>query len=362
MGCGIAYYLAKKGRKPLVVEATDIASGASGKAGGFLALDWCDTSPLKDLARASFALHAGLSAELDTDIGYRKVNTTAATNQKRTLSAMAKTQHGSSLPAWLDGRVAPGSSMGTVDTTAQVHPYLLTSAFMKRAIEQGAQFRKGTVQSCTVTDGRITGVVVDGDIIPADIVIIAMGPWTGLASQWFSIPEITSLKAHSIVLQPANPVTADAIFLAYESKDGTLDPEIYPRPDGTVYLCGVSATVNTPASSRDVVPTDGACETLVEIASSVSKCLAEAPVKIKQACLLPISPDDVPLIGAIPDVQGAFICSGHSCWGILNAPASALALAELVVDGAAKIVDLSPFSPARFNATNEKRGRRQPGH
>jgi hypothetical protein len=40
----------------------------------------------------------------------------------------------------------------------------------------------------------------------------------------------------------------------------------------------------------------------------------------------------------------------HTCWGILNAPASGLALAELIVDGAASSCDLAPFDPARLAA------------
>lgn len=42
------------------------------------------------------------------------------------------------------------------------------------------------------------------------------------------------------------------------------------------------------------------------------------------------------------------IATGHSCWGILNSPATGAALAELIVDGKASIVDLTPFDPARF--------------
>jgi len=58
-----------------VVERTGVACAASGKSGGFLALDWCDNSPLGPLARASFALHADLARELRADYGYRRMDT-----------------------------------------------------------------------------------------------------------------------------------------------------------------------------------------------------------------------------------------------------------------------------------------------
>jgi len=49
-------------------------------------------------------------------------------------------------------------------------------------------------------------------------------------------------------------------------------------------------------------------------------------------------------------VRGVFVATGHGPWGILNAPATGLAMAELVADGAAKLVDLRPFDPARLPA------------
>ena len=53
-----------------------MACAASGKSGGFLALDWCDGSPVGPLARASFALHAELARELGgVDYGYRRMDT-----------------------------------------------------------------------------------------------------------------------------------------------------------------------------------------------------------------------------------------------------------------------------------------------
>ena len=46
-------------------------------------------------------------------------------------------------------------------------------------------------------------------------------------------------------------------------------------------------------------------------------------------------------------MTGAYVATGHGPWGMLNAPATGLALAELIVDGRAQSVDLVPFDPAR---------------
>src|SRR5262249_54322191 len=75
MGASVASFLARRGATVTVTERTGVACAASGKSGGFLALDWCDGTPLGPLARASFALHAKLARELETDYGYRRMDT-----------------------------------------------------------------------------------------------------------------------------------------------------------------------------------------------------------------------------------------------------------------------------------------------
>ena len=60
--------------------------------------------------------------------------------------------------------------------------------------------------------------------------------------------------------------------------------------------------------------------------------------------------DGLPLLGPVPGVTNAFVATGHSVWGILNAPASGEAMADLIVDGATEHVDLRWFDPARLPA------------
>ena len=75
IGAAIAYFLSRRGVEVTVIERTGIANAASGKSGGFLALDWCDGTPLEALARRSFALHASLPGEIGGDWGYRRLAT-----------------------------------------------------------------------------------------------------------------------------------------------------------------------------------------------------------------------------------------------------------------------------------------------
>jgi glycine/D-amino acid oxidase-like deaminating enzyme len=73
IGASVAYYLAKRGVQCTVVERCSPACAASGKAGGFLARDWCDHNELGPLARLSFDLHADLAGEFG-DIDYRRLD------------------------------------------------------------------------------------------------------------------------------------------------------------------------------------------------------------------------------------------------------------------------------------------------
>ena len=64
--------------------------------------------------------------------------------------------------------------------------------------------------------------------------------------------------------------------------------------------------------------------------------------------------DAMPLMGAIPEVAGAYVATGHNCWGMLNAPASGYAMAELIADGCSRSIDLSPFAPQRLDPIRQR--------
>ena len=110
VGASVAYFLARRGVAVTVVERTGVACAASGKSGGFLALDWCDGSPLGPLARASFKLHAELAAELATDYGYRRMDTFMLAARERGAPAGG---HRVAAPRWLDGSGIVTAALGS---------------------------------------------------------------------------------------------------------------------------------------------------------------------------------------------------------------------------------------------------------
>lgn len=242
IGVCTAYFLSKKGATVTLIEKSSIACAASGKAGGFLALDWCDGGPVSSLARASFNLHRSLAEELNGAelYGYRPITTLSLSIAETTSSTSAQLSRkpGPIVPSWVDGQAKSPRIIGTTETTAQVHPQLFTKTLVAKAVEKyGLEVVIGKVENVEVAGGAAEAVVlVDGRRIEGDAVVLALGPWSGKFELLSSIFRISGLKAHSIVLEPKDPsaISAHALFLSYYAAQGgkPMDPEVYPRPTG----------------------------------------------------------------------------------------------------------------------------------
>src|SRR5918994_81266 len=116
IGACTAYFLARRGVDVTVVERTEVACAASGKAGGFLALDWCAGSPLDALARRSFDLHAELASEITVDCGYQRTNAYSG----RIVRDRDPRRPAPAALDWLSAGTVISSRIGTPDTTAIV--------------------------------------------------------------------------------------------------------------------------------------------------------------------------------------------------------------------------------------------------
>jgi len=359
IGASLAYFLAARGAAVTVIERRGIACAASGKSGGFLARDWCDGSPLGPLARRSFALHAELAAALEGDWGYRRLDTLAVVaGAEGGPGAELGAYRRHAAPDWLGAAAAVHGQLGGGDTTAQVDPGRFTRAMMAAAGAHGAVLRIGEVEGIALSaDGSaVRGVVVEGDTLAVDAVVVAMGPWSGLAAGWLPLPMVQGLKGHSVVLRPERAISAHALFVEYLDGDGQVhSPEVFPRADGTTYVCGLSSQDPVPLDPAAVATSPDAQAALKAMIERFAPALNRGRVEASQACFRPVTADGLPLIGRAPGVAGAYVATGHSVWGILNAPASGEALAELILDGTARHVDLSAFDPGRLPALPPER-------
>ena len=347
IGACTAYFLSRRGIDVLVVERTEVAAAASGKAGGFLALDWCTGTPLDALARRSFALHAALPDEVAGDWGYRRMTAYSGfvapeRDARRHIAAEL---------AWLSDGVVIGSRLGTTETTAIVHPRAFTAAMMNAAQSHGAEVRRGRVTGIVRrADGStVEGVEVDGGVIEAEAVVVAMGPWSVISAKWMSLPAVFGQRSPSLVYDTGTSIPADALFLDYQEENGVvLTVEVFPRANGNTLVTAFSDQAPLPFDPAAVTPEPDEINRLQAICERVSPEFRAEKIIARQACFRPVTQDGLPLIGRVPLIEGVYVATGHNVWGILNAPATGEALAELIADGTARSTDLAPFDPRRL--------------
>jgi glycine/D-amino acid oxidase-like deaminating enzyme len=349
IGVCTAYFLSRRGVEVIVVEGTEVAAAASGKAGGFLALDWCAGTALDALARRSFQLHAVLSGEIADDWGYRPMTAYSGF----VVSPHDARRHEPSELDWLSDGIVIASQLSTTETTAIVHPRMFTSSIMRAAQAHGAELRRGRVTGVVrhTHGAAVRGVQVGGDVIEADVVVIAMGPWSLLAAEWMSLPAVFGQRSPSLVYDTGTDVPPHALFLDYRDETGdVVSVEVFPRADGSTHITALSDVVPLPIDPAAVKPESEAIDRLQAIAERLSPVFRTERIIARQACFRPVTQDGLPLIGKVPRSDGVYVATGHNVWGILNAPATGEAVAELITDGAAQSIDLTPFDPIRLRA------------
>jgi glycine/D-amino acid oxidase-like deaminating enzyme len=347
IGACTAYFLSRRGIEVIVVERAEVAAAASGKAGGFLALDWCAGTPLDALVRRSFALHASLPKEIAGDWGYRRMTAYSGF----VVSERDARRHVRPELDWLSDGVIIASRLGTTETTAIVHPRKFTTAMMSAAQGHGTELRRGRITGIVRRADRsmVRGIEVDGGVIEADAVVVAMGPWSLISAGWMVLPAVFGQRSPSLVYDTGTDVPADALFLEYHEESGAaVTVEVFPRADGSTHVTAFSDEAPLPLDPAAVTPDPGAIERLQAICERLSPMFRAEKIIARQACFRPVTQDGLPLIGKVVGSEGAYVASGHNVWGILNAPATGEALAELIADGVAVSTDLTPFDPIRL--------------
>ncbi|KAI9049346.1 hypothetical protein LZ554_007190 [Drepanopeziza brunnea f. sp. 'monogermtubi'] len=395
IGCTTAYFLSRHPafnpsiHSVTILEATAIASGASGKAGGLLAL-WAYPSSIVPL---SYSLHAELAKEHDgaTRWGYRTLHCGSLsakgkddkTNANRGQAAAVKGDQWQKLPKtdkkrgvakgvpeeldWFDDEAVKGySEMGTPATTAQVHPYQFTTSMAELATDAGARVILGAVTAIDYTGPHgVKGVTYEDKetkhihTLPATDVILSAGPWT---SHVFPEAPIEAMRAHSVVFEA--DVSPYAVFSEISlpkdfgrmggddvkrRRHGTsVSPEMYARPDGTVYACGEGdSLVPLPKTSDLVVCDEDRCQDIIDYCGSISTLMRSGTILAKQACYLPsVAGGGGPLIGET-GIKGLLMATGHTCWGIQNSCATGKLMSEFVFDGGAKSASIGGLDPRR---------------
>lgn len=275
IGTTSAYYLAQhpsfdpsNGDTITLLEATRIAGGASGKAGGLLARWaypacivplsfelhrelaekhdgakrwgyrglWCGELEAKGRPNVTNGSKGGIGVKgdgsgrqgglhgvvdidgSDEENGDRKgANVSLQKRSKEVISRLRAAGVPDDLD-WIDSdSTISYDAMGNPDTTAQVHPYQFTTSIAQLAKEKGVSIRLGSATSIDrdSSSGAVESVSIveketsSTETLPASDVVVAAGPWTPTVLP--SAP-ISALRAHSVTIKPSRPVSAFALF------------------------------------------------------------------------------------------------------------------------------------------------------
>ncbi len=358
-GCAAAYYLAANGVKATIIEREGVASHASGyNAGGLNPLEghgWPD--PLMPMALQSFALHkelwAALPAETGIDYNGRIMSILKVALDPEDLDdlrATLETFNSAPEPGFsaewleredvlaLEPRITPEVIAGIRAVgNGALDGLEFTQALAAGAEKLGATVVAGSAVGFRLGNGKVEAVVTNDGEISCGAVLIAAGPWCRTAEQWLDIAiPVDPLKGQIIRVRPDGP------GLDYELIGG--GSSMYAKPDGLIW-CGATEE----EVGFDLSLTDEARNDIMRRATRLMPALSSAEQVLHTACLRPVTPDWLPIVGQAPGWDNVYICAGGQKKGILLGPAMGKGIAEIVASGNTRI-SLEGCDPGRFGS------------
>lgn len=362
IGCSIAFELRRRGVGVILLERDAPGRRATWAAGGMLSplTESCEDNPFFDLAAHSFNAYPAFVERLQEatgiDVDYRahgKLHVVFDDESAGVLDRLAATRYAAEygvrlLSASEVHALEPALTRDVVRGAFVARDHLLDNRLLGQAAAAaasaaGAQITVATgVQSVITDSGRAVGVrLLSGDMVTAGNVIIAAGAWSaaleGLprplpvrprAGQMFAVDTRTDRTTGKQALTITHAIENDRCYLL-------------PRSDGRL-LAG--ATVEDNGFQRG--PTVAGIGSMMAAAISVAPGIADLPIIETWMDYRPGTPDDLPIIGEDPDIRGLVYATGHFRNGILLAPATAEAVADVVTATPPALI--APFSIARF--------------
>jgi len=222
------------------------------------------------------------------------------------------------------------------------NPHAIVQGYSRRAREMGVRFQTSTpVSGIEVASGRVRAVVHDGTRVEVGTVVNAAGAWAG---------EVGRLAGVEVPVRPFRRMVFTTQPLSWLSPTLPMlidwSTGVYMHPESHGMLMGESDR-DEPSSFNQSVDWDFLARVGEHAARRVPR-MADAELKTGWAGLYEVSPDHNAIIGPVPEISGFFCANGFSGHGMMHAPATGLALAEWIVDGAPRTFDTSSYSIERF--------------
>ena len=344
VGCSIAYHLAKRGQREVVVlERETVGSGTTSKAAGGIRSQFPTETEIR-FSLEAIGVFERFREEFGVDIGYRKIGYLFLIADQEDLRGFRE-RMALQRRLGVDVReITPAEARAIVPalrvddliaavwgpTDGMAGPAEVTNGFARRARELGARIAEGVdVTAITVEHGRATGVVTTDGTIGTPLVINA---GVTLAVQ--------PRRRHIFYTEPFPEIPGPV-------------PLTTDRASGFYFRKEMEQLLLSPGDVEDIgedfsVPVDRA-----RIDETVEKALHRIPIVEKAriaggwAGLRPLTPDDHAIIGWAPGVEGFFVAVGFGGHGFQHSPATGRYVSEWLLDGQPSL-DLSLFDPGRF--------------
>ena len=354
IGCATAFFLAKTGLSPLVLERDQLGCEASGEAAGMLApqAEADHPSPFLELGLAGRRLFSPLAEELKAatgmEIEHRPIGVLVpffGDSDREALLARAKWQRERGLAVeMLDRREAIAvesllsekieGAIGFPDE-AHVNSRCLVVALADAAGRHGASFATGRPVTSVIRDGdKVAGVRCADQTVSTKTVVLAAGPWSGLFGEalGLSIP-VSPAKGELLLVRPERRLPHRILY----SKHAYL----IPTPRGEAILGTTTEFVGY--DKRSTLAGAGA---ILSGVSQLVPTVGSATLLRAWAGLRPHTPDELPLLGRHPRIEGLILATGHHRNGILLGPLTGRLVQELIL-GRPPSIPLDPFRPDR---------------
>jgi sarcosine oxidase, subunit beta len=359
MGASTAYHLAARGCTDVVVlEAGEMFGlGSTGLNAGGVRHQF-STAVNIALSQLSFGMMERFAEEMGQEIGLRRCGYLFLFDDERDLEQFVinvELQNSKGVPSRIVGRgeiaaLAPelnldgiiGGSWCPLD--GLVDPHGLLQGYIANARRLGAARHTGArVTAIESRGGRVSRVVTSAGDVDTRNVVIAAGPWSGEVGAMAGIElPVVPVRRQIAVTDAIDGLRPDFPFIIDFARS------LYFHREGRGILTGKS-NPDEPAGF-DTNVDEGWRLRHLEEAMDRLPLLADAGIAAEWAGLYEVTPDDQPILGRLPQVDGLYSCAGFSGHGLMHGPAAGLVLAEEILDGRAHSVDIDPLRYARFAA------------
>ncbi len=373
IGAATAYFLCKEGAEVMIIEADDLASGASGACDGFISMQTKQLGNHMDIARESLRLFPSIAEELEVDIEYNPCGglmLARTADQLKELKARAKKLKAAGLevevitPSDLAEHLPDpsddikGASYCADD--AQVNPYMLTLGLAQKAQDMGATILKGCkVENIVVTNNRVREVDTSMGSIHSRRVVCAAGTGSNQIGKMIIVDiPILPQRGQILVTEARDPILKTIVSGAEYLGTKANISELMPADEEAQKL-GLGFTAEQTASGNILIgstrefagfdnnTTPDAINAIAKNAIGFLPWIRDLDVIRSFAGLRPCSPDGLPILGTVKGVKGFYMATGHAGDGICLAPITGKLMSELVLDGETSM-DIEPFSLYRF--------------